>query len=69
MKCKVSSISQTKNHFDIGFFVDFVIQQSTAGTASAQLSNEKIEFIKKLGLNAKENMSFTSFSTDTDEAQ
>jgi len=46
---------------------DFVIQQSTAGTASAQLSNEKIEFIKKLGLSAKENMSFTSFSNDVNE--
>ncbi|CAF4873163.1 unnamed protein product [Rotaria sp. Silwood1] len=47
---------------------DFVIQQSTTGgVASTQLSNEKIEFIKKLGLNAKENMSFTSFSNDTNE--
>ncbi|CAF3179524.1 unnamed protein product [Rotaria sp. Silwood2] len=46
---------------------EFVIQQSTAEVASTQLPNEKIEFIKKLGLNAKENMSFTSFSNDNNE--
>jgi hypothetical protein len=51
------------------FFIDFVIQQSTAGATNAQLSDENIEFIKKLGLNAKENMSFTSFSNDVNEAQ
>jgi hypothetical protein len=48
---------------------DFVIQQSTGGATSAELSNEKIDFIKKLGLSAKENMTFTSFSTDTNETQ
>ncbi|CAF0952210.1 unnamed protein product [Rotaria sordida] len=44
---------------------DFVIQQSTTGTENTQLSNEKIQFIKKLGLSAKENMSFTSFENET----
>jgi len=48
---------------------DFVIQQTTAGTATVQLSNDKIDFIKNLGLNAKENMSFTSFSNDVNETQ
>ncbi|CAF1648298.1 unnamed protein product, partial [Adineta ricciae] len=48
---------------------DYVIQQSTTGAAAAPLSTDRIEFIKKLGLSAKENMSFASFSTDTDEAQ
>jgi len=51
------------------FFIDFVIQQSTAGATNAQLSDENIEFIKKLGLNAKENMSFTPLSNDVNEAQ
>ncbi|CAF1259339.1 unnamed protein product [Rotaria magnacalcarata] len=46
---------------------EFVIQQSAAG-ASTQLSNEKIEFIKKLGLAAKEKMSFASFGSGTNEA-
>ena len=40
--------------------VDFVIQQSTGATATtATLSNERVEYIKKLGLSAKENMTFT----------
>jgi hypothetical protein len=49
--------------------IDFIIQQTTAGAATAQLSNDKIDFIKKLGLNAKENMSFTSFTNDVNETQ
>ncbi|CAF1079545.1 unnamed protein product [Adineta steineri] len=47
---------------------EYVIQQSTTGTSSAQLSNEKIEFIKKLGLNAKENMSLTALANDAHES-
>ncbi|CAF1075174.1 unnamed protein product [Adineta steineri] len=47
---------------------EYVIQQSTTGTSSTQLSNEKIEFIKKLGLNAKENMSLTALANDAHES-
>jgi len=47
-------------------FQDYVIQQSTTATSS-KIPDEKIDFIKKLGLSAKENMSFTSFSTDDSE--
>lgn len=46
-------------------FIDFVIQQSVSGTANEQLSKDNIDFIKKLGLNAKENMSFASFTNET----
>ncbi len=65
-ECKCSNQTNKKI---ILFFIDFVIQQSTGGATSAELSNDKIDFIKKLGLTAKENMSFTSFSTDTNETQ
>lgn len=56
---------------DIGFLliVDFVIQQSASGSASAPLPAERMEFIKKLGLNAKENMSWASFTNETTETQ
>ncbi len=41
----------------------YVIQRSTA-TIDSALFNEMIEFLKKLGLSAKENMIFTCFSSD-----
>ncbi len=71
MKCKVSLFSWhiKQTICSILFSIEYVIQQSTAGTASAQLSNEKIEFIRKLGLSAKENMSFTTFGNDVNETQ
>ncbi len=69
MKCKVSSNSRIEINKFILFIIDFVIQQSTGGATNAELSTERIEFIKRLGLSAKENMSFASFSTDTNEAQ
>ena len=40
-------------------FSDFVIQQSS-GNAVAPLDEEKIDFIKRLGLNARENLNFSS---------
>ena len=43
--------------------VDFVIQQST-GNTTVSLTEEKIDFIKRLGLNARENMNLTSLLSD-----
>lgn len=64
-KCKVS---RWKNNLLITkflfFVLDFVIQQST-GASTTEFSSDKLDFIKKLGLNAKENMSFASFSNET----
>ena len=69
MKCKVSYSNENNFIIKTIFVIDFVIQQSTGATAAAQLSNDKIEFIKKLGLNAKENMTFTSFLNDVNQTQ